>query len=79
MYNATLPLTQQYLLRTMKNNDFQIFYGVPYALKVLGETQEGIEALAKLEVVMFGGSACPDALGKKLVDNGVNLISHYGT
>jgi hypothetical protein len=52
---------------------------VPYALKLLGETSIGIQTLAKLKVVMFGGSACPDALGEKLVDAGVNLISHYGT
>ncbi|RDW62389.1 hypothetical protein BP6252_11822 [Coleophoma cylindrospora] len=79
MYNASLPLTQQYLLNIMKRYDFQILYGVPYALKLLGETGEGIAALAKLQVVMFGGSACPDALGDRLVENGVNLISHYGT
>lgn len=79
LYNATLPLTQQYLLSTMEQNPFEIFYGVPYALKILGETPRGITALAKLKVVMFGGSACPDDLGRKLVDNGVNLISHYGT
>jgi acyl-CoA synthetase (AMP-forming)/AMP-acid ligase II len=79
MYNATLPLTQQHLLDIMHRYDFQIFYGVPYALKILGETTEGIAALAKLKVVMFGGSACPDALGDRLVDHGVNLISHYGT
>lgn len=79
MYNATLPLTQQHLLNIMYRYDFQIFYGVPYALKILGETEEGIAALAKLKVVMFGGSACPDALGDRLVENGVNLISHYGT
>jgi acyl-CoA synthetase (AMP-forming)/AMP-acid ligase II len=79
MYNASLPLTQQHLLNIMQQYPFDIFYGVPYALKVLGETPEGIAALAKLKVVMFGGSACPDALGDKLVDHGVNLISHYGT
>ncbi|KAH7370037.1 male sterility protein [Rhexocercosporidium sp. MPI-PUGE-AT-0058] len=79
MYNADLPLTQQHLLRTLHRYDFQVFYGVPYALKLLGESEEGIAALAKLEVVMFGGSACPDSLGDRLVQNGVNLISHYGT
>jgi len=79
MYNATLPLTQQHLLDIMYRYEFDIFYGVPYALKILGETPEGIAALAKLKVVMFGGSACPDALGDRLVNNGVNLISHYGT
>jgi acyl-CoA synthetase (AMP-forming)/AMP-acid ligase II len=79
MYNAALPLTQQHLLNIMHRYDFQIFYGVPYALKILGESPEGIAALAKLKVVMFGGSACPDALGDRLVQNEVNLISHYGT
>lgn len=79
MYSASLPLTHQNLLNIMQKYRFDIFYGVPYALKLLGESSEGIEALAKLKVVMFGGSACPDALGDKLVDRGVNLISHYGT
>ena len=79
LYNASLPLTHDYLLKTLQQNDFEIFYGVPYALKILGESSEGLTALAKLKVVMFGGSACPDALGNRLVDNNVNLVSHYGT
>lgn len=79
VYSARLPLTHQNLLTVMQKYRFEIFYGVPYALKLLGESSEGIEALAKQKVVMFGGSACPDALGNKLVDYGVNLISHYGT
>jgi hypothetical protein len=54
---------------------FTAFRGV----KILGESPEGTAALAKLKVVMFGGSACPDALGDRLVENGVNLISYYGT
>jgi acyl-coenzyme A synthetase/AMP-(fatty) acid ligase len=79
MYNATLPLTHQNLLNTMQKYQFDIFYGVPYVLKLLGESSEGIAALARLKVIIFGGSACPDALGHKLVDQRVNLISHYGT
>jgi carbohydrate kinase (thermoresistant glucokinase family) len=79
MYNASLPLTKQNLLGVMHQHQFEIFYGVPYALKLLSETEEGIKALAAMKVVMFGGSACPDTLGDQLVDGGVNLISHYGT
>jgi len=79
VYSAKLPLTHQNLLKIMQKYKFDIFYGVPYALKLLGESPEGIAALAKQKVVMFGGSACPDALGDKLVEHGVNLISHYGT
>lgn len=79
MYGATLPLTSQNLLQILRRHDFDIFYGVPYALKLLGETQQGIDALAAMKIVMFGGSACPDALGDRLAGSGVNLISHYGT
>ncbi|KAH8704891.1 hypothetical protein BGW36DRAFT_284750 [Talaromyces proteolyticus] len=79
LYNASLPLAKQYLLDIMKSHDFEIFYGVPYALKLLAEIEEGVQALAKLKVVTFGGSPCPDSLGEKLIANGVNLISHYGS
>lgn len=78
MYSGSLPLTSINLLSIMRRHKFQIFYGVPYALKLLSESAEGIEALAAMEVVMFGGSACPDALGDCLAEAGVNLISHYG-
>ncbi|KAL7814926.1 acetyl-CoA synthetase-like protein [Trichoderma aethiopicum] len=78
LYNAELPLTRDYLLKTMQAHQFEIFYGVPYALKLLSETQRGISLLQELKVVMYGGSACPDDLGNLLVDNGVNLIGHYG-
>ncbi|RAL17287.1 putative NRPS-like enzyme [Aspergillus homomorphus CBS 101889] len=79
LYTANLPLTRQYLLDIMESNNFEIFYGVPYALKLLAETSEGIAALSKFKAVMFGGSACPDSLGNLLVENGVHLISHYGS
>jgi carbohydrate kinase (thermoresistant glucokinase family) len=79
MYNASLPLTSQGLLHVLHEHRFEIFYGVPYALKLLSESAEGVRALAAMQVVMFGGSACPDRLGDLLVEGGVNLISHYGT
>ncbi|TVY91689.1 Adenylate-forming reductase [Lachnellula willkommii] len=79
MYSARLPLTRNNLLAIMQKQNFEIFYGVPYALKLLGESAEGIACLAKMQVVMFGGSACPDTLGDRLVEAGINLVSHYGT
>jgi acyl-CoA synthetase (AMP-forming)/AMP-acid ligase II/acyl carrier protein len=78
LYNADLPLTQAYLTTVLRNHKFEIFYGVPYALKLLAETDEGIKLLEELKVVMYGGSACPDALGNSLVEKGVNLVGHYG-
>jgi thioester reductase-like protein len=79
LYNAALPLAKQHIMDIMRVNQFEIFYGVPYALKLLAESEEGIALLAACKIVMFGGSACPDSLGDKLVENGVNLVSHYGT
>lgn len=54
------------------------FHGVPYVLKLLSETEGGVEELAKCQQVLFGGSSCPDNLGDLLVNAGVRLISHYG-
>ncbi|KAJ4347545.1 hypothetical protein N0V95_005329 [Ascochyta clinopodiicola] len=78
IYNADLPLTQPYLTSILRQHDFEIFYGVPYALKLLAETDEGIGLLQQLKIVMYGGSACPDTLGNLLVDKGVKLVGHYG-
>jgi thioester reductase-like protein len=79
MWNADRPLTRTGLLAVLDRHAVDIFYGVPYALKLLSETREGVAALAALKVVMFGGSACPDPLGDRLTERGVNLVSHYGT
>ncbi|KAH8712031.1 male sterility protein [Phaeosphaeriaceae sp. PMI808] len=78
IYNADLPLTQSFLTTILREHNFEIFYGVPYALKLLAESDEGIDQLKKLEIVMYGGSACPDTLGNLLVEQGVNLVGHYG-
>ena len=40
---------------------------------------EGFEALAKLKEMMFGGSTYLNALGDRLVEHEVNLVSHYST
>ncbi|RFU77419.1 male sterility [Trichoderma arundinaceum] len=44
----------------------------------LANYARGINLLQELKVVLYGGSACPDDLGNLLVENGVNLIGHYG-
>lgn len=78
LYNADLPLTRDHLTTILSRHDFEIFYGVPYALKLLAETEEGVDLLRRLKIVMFGGSACPDDLGDYLAGEGVNLVGHYG-
>ncbi len=78
-YNPHLPLSARQLTAVFKHlgEELEIFYGVPYALKILA-TEEGLQLLKRFKIVMFGGSACPDDLGEMLVDAGVNLVSHYG-
>lgn len=78
-YNADLPLTHDHLVGIMRNHQFEVFYGVPYALKLLSESDAGMDLLRKLKIVMYGGSACPDSLGNRLVENGVMLVGHYGS
>ncbi|KAL4744008.1 hypothetical protein BDV11DRAFT_210719 [Aspergillus similis] len=80
MYNAELPLTGSYLHATLQEHpDIEVLYAVPYGLKLLSESEESMKLLARLELVMFGGSSCPKPIGDKLAQNGVRLVSHYGT
>ncbi len=78
-YDPSLPLSARQLSAVFEHlgSELEIFYGVPYALKLLA-TEGGIQLLKQLKIVMFGGSACPDDLGDMLVNAGVNLVSHYG-
>ncbi|EFY94283.1 AMP-binding enzyme [Metarhizium robertsii] len=67
-----------YLIAILSQNQFEVFYSVPHALKLLSETPRKIEVLGAVKIVIYGGSACPDDLGNLLVENGVHLVSHYG-
>ncbi|KAJ5601536.1 hypothetical protein N7510_011070 [Penicillium lagena] len=78
MYDHNLPLVSNYLLEALENVRPENFFGVPYALKLLAETQSGIDALARCGSVIVAGSSCPDELGDRLVTNGVHLIVTFG-
>ncbi|KAJ5290907.1 hypothetical protein N7478_000158 [Penicillium angulare] len=78
MYDHNLPLASNHLLEALDNVRPESFFGVPYALKLLAETQDGIDALARCGSVNVAGSSCPDELGDRLVSNGVHLIVAFG-
>ncbi|ESZ94246.1 hypothetical protein SBOR_5380 [Sclerotinia borealis F-4128] len=78
MFNANLPLTGNNLIDGMAAVNPESFHGVPYALKLLAESENGIEALRKCKLVLFGGSSCPDDLGDRLTQADVYLVGHYG-
>ncbi|UQC87393.1 uncharacterized protein CLUP02_12897 [Colletotrichum lupini] len=64
--NYNLPLTRQNLIQMINYVKPEIFHVVPYVVKLLAETDEGIQALASVKLVLFGGSSCPDDLGDRL-------------
>ncbi|KAF6835139.1 Iterative polyketide synthase CazM 2 [Colletotrichum musicola] len=78
IYNANLPLSGTTLVKAMEATEPGSLHCVPYALKLLAETEGGIEALKRLKLVLYGGSSCPDDLGDRLVEEGVYLVGHYG-
>ena len=76
--NYGLPFTKDNLMVMIEHVKPEIFHCVPYILKLLAESEEGVRCLAKAKVVQYGGSACPDDLGDRLVQEGVMLVGNYG-
>ncbi|KAK4955913.1 putative NRPS-like protein biosynthetic cluster [Elasticomyces elasticus] len=76
--NHSLPVTSSNMLRVISAAKPQLVVAVPYVLKLLAEKEEGVQALAAADLVLFNGSGCPDDLGDRLVAAGVNLVANYG-
>lgn len=76
--NYALPLTKQSVISMIRHVKPDLFHCVPYVLKLVAESEEGIHCLAQVKTVLYGGSSCPDALGDRLVENGVQLVGNYG-
>ncbi|KAF4986991.1 hypothetical protein FDECE_15656 [Fusarium decemcellulare] len=55
------------------------FSSVPYILQMLAEEDGGIQVLQSMDLVGVGGAALPPAIGDKLVDSGINLVSRMGS
>lgn len=78
LYNSNIPLSGSGLTEAMEAVQPESLHCVPYALKLMAESERGIEVLRRCKLVLFGGSSCPDDLGDRLVDAGVYLVGHYG-
>jgi thioester reductase-like protein len=55
------------------------FSSVPYVLQMLEADPIGLKHLQSMSIVGVGGAALPAEIGDKLVKNGVNLISRFGS
>lgn len=81
LFPSEIPLTTQNVNSALANaGPVQGLYVVPYVLKLLAESDQGISLLQSFKLVTYGGAACPDELGDKLVKtHGVRLAGHYGS
>ncbi|KAL9611143.1 MAG: hypothetical protein Q9167_004196 [Letrouitia subvulpina] len=77
--NPDLPMTCEGLTQAIAAAKPGVLGVVPYILKLLNEDERGIEALRSCAHVLTGGSQCPDDLGDRLVDLGVNLSTLFGS
>ncbi|KAL8777966.1 MAG: hypothetical protein Q9213_007632 [Squamulea squamosa] len=76
--NANLPITRQNVTEAVKAAQPDAIYAVPHILKLLAEQPQSIEVMSRCHEVMTLGSQCPDELGNRLVDQGVNLCNLLG-
>ncbi|RDI78350.1 hypothetical protein Vi05172_g11662 [Venturia inaequalis] len=86
---ADLPITSKNILLSMecaeraaqeeKNPPVSYFASVPYILQMLADENDGMALLQAMELISVGGAALPQNIGDKLVDNGVNLVSRFGS
>ncbi|KAL1304897.1 hypothetical protein AAFC00_003815 [Neodothiora populina] len=55
------------------------FSSVPYVLQMMESDARGLDYLRSMDIVGVGGAALPSEVGDRLVSEGVNLISRYGS
>ena len=79
LFNSHVPQTNSTLCDAIEAASPEIVWTVPYVLKLLAETERGIQALIKCKVVSSSGSRCPDELGDMLVERGVFLGCLFGS
>jgi len=79
MFSADLPVTGENMIAGLKATRPDIFYLVPYTLKLMAETDGGIEAMKMCRSVCYSGASCPDELGDKLTAAGIALSGYYGS
>lgn len=55
------------------------FTSVPYVVQMMAGDEEGLRWLQKMDLVGVGGAALPGKVGDEQVEQGVNLVSRFGS
>ncbi|KAL8707032.1 MAG: hypothetical protein Q9225_007868, partial [Loekoesia sp. 1 TL-2023] len=77
--NANIPVTRDSASEAFTVAQPDVVYTVPYILKLLAERPESVNVLRSCREVNTIGSQCPDELGDRLVDQGINLCNQLGS
>lgn len=77
--NANVPITRDSIYRALTVARPDVVRAVPYVLKLLAERPESVDVLKSCSEVTTIGSRCPDELGDRLVDLGINLCNWLGS
>lgn len=59
--------------------EVRYFSSVPYILQMMAAEGEGLKTLRGMDLVGVGGAALPQDAGDTLVNQGVNLLSRFGS
>ncbi len=86
---ADVPITPSNVLKSLecarrsvqthRTPRVQYLSSVPYVLQMLAAEAEGLDTLRQMRLVGVGGAAFPQDVGDDLVENGVNLLSRFGS
>ena len=82
---SDVPITASNVIKCLKlprkrgMPEVSYFSSVPYVLQMMAAEDEGIDCLKGMELVGVGGAALPEMVGNKLVREGINLVSRFGS
>lgn len=78
LFSGHIPQTNKTVTDALKLWSPEMFYTVPYVLKLISEKEEGLIELRRCKEVSISGSVCPDELGDLLIKEGVQFGSSFG-
>jgi acyl-coenzyme A synthetase/AMP-(fatty) acid ligase len=79
LFDGYTPQTNRTLTEAINTARPEIVWTVPYVLKLLAESEDGIETLKRCQIVSSSGSRCPDELGDMLTEKGIFLGCIFGS
>ena len=84
-----VPITASNILKSLRCSEkaaemdqtpeVAYFSSVPFVLQMMAQNRDGLSYLKRMDLVGVGGASLPDAVGDDLVNQGINLVSRYGS